>query len=112
VRTSCATTALRTHSEPVSIEGYTFWLRDGGVITVIAGGYEAILGGIVQTGDYFWAASGDLQTIILMPYDGSPESTLNLVVTDTFGCNQTRGTYSLVETGQTGAYTATRYQTP
>ena len=103
-----------TYNEPpVTIPGGTFWLHNGGMITVNDDGtYQATLGGIRQTGTYTWTPSGANQTIFLMPEDGSPDSTMDLVVTDVFGCDERGGTYRIEETGQTGAYTMTRYETP
>lgn len=101
------------HSEPVSIGGETFWLHNGGMITAhFDNTYEATLRGIPQTGTYIWVAQGATQFIFLLPDDGSAASTLKLLVTDVFGCDERRGTYIIEETGQSGAYTMTRYETP
>jgi len=99
-----------THSEPPTIIGETFWLHNGGIITVINGfSYQATLNGIRQTGLYFWAPFGATQFIILMPDDGSPDSTLVINITDLFGCDGRGGTYTIQETGQSGAYTMSRW---
>jgi len=94
---------------PPTIAGQTFWLHNGGIITAnFDGTYRATLSGIAQTGEYMWFPYGNTQLIVLVPNDGSPTSTLHLVVTDVFGCDERRGTYIIEETGQSGAYTVTR----
>jgi hypothetical protein len=93
---------------PASIAGQTFWLHNGGIITANPDAtYRATLAGVVQTGDIFWAPAGNLQTIVLLPNDGSPISTLNLVITDFIGCDVKGGTYLLQETGQSGMFSVT-----
>jgi hypothetical protein len=101
------------HSGPVSIANETFWLHNGGIITTFADAtYQATLSGIVQTGEYMWTPEGTTQFVVLIPDDGSAESTLKLLVTDIFGCYDRAGTYGILETGQSGAYTVTWYETP
>ena len=103
-----------THGEPpISIGNETFWLHNGGIITTLADGtYQALLNGVVQTGDYIFAPSGYLETLVLLPDDGSSYSTLDLVITDLYGCTERGGTYIIEEIGQSGAHTVTQYGTP
>ena len=85
------------------------WLHNGGIITANADGtYQATLNGTLETGSYIWIPSGAAQTIFLLPDDGSSDSTVDLVVTDVFGCDERGGTYIIEETGQSGAFTVTR----
>jgi hypothetical protein len=70
--------------------------------------YHATLNGIRQRGAYLWFANGFDQSIYLLPEDGSPTSTLLLLITDLYGCDARGGTYTIEETGQSGTYTMTR----